>query len=838
MMCRFAAALMAAVLFGPVITIGQADVSEDKGGPPSELAPIPAKPVKRSAAKAAAPEKAAQNAPASAEVTPEQVRRAIERGVAYLKSQQRRDGGWNEKMIPFPGGATTLCTLALLNAGVEPSEPHVQKALAAIRKLSLDKTYTVSLATMVFARAEPKRDLVRLSSYVKWLEGNQITTGDRKGSWSYPGGENGDNSNSQFALLALYDAERAGVPVSDKTWRLAKNYWEKCQCDDGSWVYPFRLPPGMLVTSVSKNGSMTCAGIASLVITADRIQSTDAKVAGDQIDCCVAGGVKDMDRIERGLQWLDRHFSVSSNPNQPGSWALYYLYGLERAGRLTARRFIGNHDWYREGADLLIRRQDHLSGFWTGVGHAEEDPLIGTSFALLFLSKGRWPVLLGKVKHEPENDWNRHRSDVNNLTRYVESRWRRDLTWQVVDVDHSSLEDLLQTPVLYLCGSQSPLPDQEKQRDALARKLRDYVDRGGFLFAEAYCGETGFDKGFRELMTLVFPEPEYKLRLLEPEHPIWYAEEKVDSRHQRPLWGIDFGCRTSVVYAPIEFDSSNAPKPSLSCLWELSRPGRGEKYSPAAQAEVNAALSIGVNVLAFATNRELKTKEDFFRAKTGPDGKDALERGRISIAKLRHPGGCNAAPRALGNLMEAAGRELKVRTHVREELLDLTDDALFDYPMVFMHGRTAFRLTDVERQRLKSYLERGGMLLADSICASPAFTESFRREMESIFPDRKLERVPAGDPMLTAAYGGFDLTTVSRRDPAARDANGGPLEAAVRKVPPDLQGIKFQDRWGVVFSPYDLSCALEKRDSLECRGYLREDAARIGLNVVLYAMQQ
>ena len=207
------------------------------------------------------------------------------------------------------------------------------------------------------------------------------------------------------------------------------------------------------------------------------------------------------------------------------------------------------------------------------------------------------------------------------------------------------------------------------------------------------------------------------------------------------------------------------------------------------------------------------------------------------MANLRHPGGCNVAPRALVNLMDAAGRELKVRTHVREELLDITDPALFDYHLVFMHGRTAFRLTDGERRQLKQYVERGGMLLADSICASRAFSESFRREMAAIFPDRKLERIPAGDPLLSTAYGGFDLRTVSRRDPETA-APGKPLEAAIHKVPPDLEGIKLGDRWGVVFSQYDLSCALEKQNSLECRGYTREDAARIGLNVVLYSLQQ
>jgi hypothetical protein len=399
----------------------------------------------------------------------------------------------------------------------------------------------------------------------------------------------------------------------------------------------------------------------------------------------------------------------------------------------------------------------------------------------------------------------------------------------------ASVEELLQTPVVYLCGSQSPIPDDPARRTAMVRKLRDYLDRGGFLFAEAYCDGRGFNSGFRELMQEVFPEPEYKLQLLEREHPIWYAEEKVDPGQMRPLWGVEFGCRTSVIYVPP--DPPQEPRPSLSCLWELSRPGRGEKLSTPVQGQVDAALSLGLNVLAYATNRELKNKEDLFPTASTRRPGDQVERGRLSVATLRHPGGCNAAPRAIVNLMESANRELRARTHVRQELLAITDPALFDYLLVFMHGRTAFRLTDAERQQLKQYVERGGMLLADSICGSRAFSESFRREMAAIFPHRPLERIPVGDPMLGTTYGGFDLRLVLRRDPAAAGGTS-PLEATVRRVPPDLEGVKVDNRWGVVFSQYDLSCALEKHDSLECRGYTREDAARIGLNVVLYSLQQ
>ncbi len=569
---------------------------------------------------------------AQGDITAEAVRESIDKGIAYLRQQQKIDGSWDEYMAQ-PGGISALCTLALLNAGVEPSDPQMQRALAYLRKFKPEKTYVTSLQTMVFARAEPQNDMLLINRNVKWLESTQIVEGARKGAWSYPQGS-GDNSNSQFALLALSEAERVGVQVSDKTWRLARAYWEDCQNPDGSWGY-YKNVPG--------TGSMTCAGITSLVITADRIEPPDTKVTGEKIQCCVKGESESDKGVERALNWLGANFSVSRNPNYPGGlWQLYYLYGLERAGRLTARRFIGKSDWYREGAKFLTDHQDKLSGFWSGTALAEEGRLVGTSFALLFLSKGRWPVLISKLKHPPDEDWNQHRHDVNNLTRFIESRWKKDLTWQVVDLRLAGVEDLLQAPVLFLCGSTSPLPYDAATRDEVVQKLRDYLDRGGFLFAEAYCGDTGFDKGFRDLMSRVFPEPEYRLRLLEPEHPIWHAEEIISPEQLRPLLGIDFGCRTSVVYAPQ--DPPDNPRPSLSCLWELARSGRGQPIKPPVQAQIDAALALGINVLAYATNRELRGKEEYFMTQPERRPGDQAERGRLYIAKIRHPGGCNTAP--------------------------------------------------------------------------------------------------------------------------------------------------------------------------------------------------
>ncbi len=770
---------------------------------------------------------------ARAAITAQEVREAIDRGVAHLKSKQRKNGTWAD--FGSEGGLTALCTLAMLNAGVDPEDGSLKRALDWLRDHELSSTYAVSLQTMVFCRAGPSKYRLLIGRNVGFFEKIQNTSGATKGAWGYGDHRSGtDNSNSQFALLALHEAHRAGVKVRPQTWRMAKEYWESCQHADGAWGY-YRNG-----TRAPGTGSMTCAGIASLIIVNDKVHQTDAKVVGEKVHCCNRDEDKD-DHVRRAVDWLARNFRVTANPGSPKQWGLYYLYGLERVGRLTAQRFIGRHDWYREGADFLVNDEIAGANYWKGRGHAENNDLIATSLALLFLSKGRRPVLIAKLQHPPGDDWDQHRADIANLTKYVEQQWKLDMTWQVINFGAATVDDLAQAPVLFYSGKTNPLPRGRAQLERLAGKIRGYLDRGGFLLAEANCGGRGFDKGFRALMQKVFPEPEYRLRLLPPEHPIWRAEKPVDPQFVRPLLGIDFGCRTSVIYVPPARTTSNGgngqPRPSLSCLWELSSSRDVEKYPAPVQERIKAAQAIGINILAYATNRELKPKDAIPRviARAKTDG--LAGRGRVAVATLRHPGGCNAAPRALINLLETAAAELKLRTEPQSHLISMTDEVLFNYHMAFMHGRTKFHLTELERKQLAKFVQRGGLLLVNSICGSRPFSESFRREMEAAFPNHRIERIPATDPLLTTAYGGFNLATVTRRDPQASTA-GGPLEATLRKVPPTLEGIKFGDRWGVIFSPFDLSCALEKHNSLECQGYIRKDAARIGLNVLLYSLQQ
>ncbi|MFW6169716.1 MAG: DUF4159 domain-containing protein [Planctomycetota bacterium] len=754
-------------------------------------------------------------APTRAQVDHEDVLQAIDRGIMFLKTHQDNSrGNWPEHSAQ-PGGLTALCTLALLNAGVEPDEPAVARALDYLRTFDQPKmTYSVALRTMVFCAAEPQKDMFLIRQNTKWLEATQITeTSRRKGAWAYSGRlGKGDNSNTQFALLALNEAERVGVDVSRSTWRLAREYWANSQRANGGWGYKPDDAP---------TGSMTCAGIGSSVIASGRLSSGQADVVGGEVRCC--GDAEKSEVVERGLSWLAKHFSVRRNPGS-NSWLLYYLYGVERVGRLTGRRFIGEHDWYREGTELLLRNQDEFNDYWKGTGVGETNPLVATSFALLFLSKGRRPVVMAKAKHGEGEDWDLHTGGVPNLTRAIEKEWLRELTWQTVDLSVATVEDLLETPVLFFSGRESlRLTDQQQDR------LRSYIEQGGFIFAEACDGEgcdgEAFDRSFRELMQEIFPHS--PLRLLPPEHPVWFAEGKVDPKYMRPLYGIDACCRTSVVYCP----------QNLSCLWELSAQGRERDMPEATQEKIEACVRMGQNVVAYATNRVLKQKLERPKLAATETDVSRESRGVLVIPKLDHGGGSDEAPNALANLARYLRQEVELRTLSERMVVPATSDSLSEYPILFAHGRRAFRWNSNERRALAEYIENGGFILADAICASPEFASAFREQLNAIFPRHELERIPTSHPMFSGEYGGFNLTQVTLNDPQPRGEDDR-LDSRRSQVAPLLEGLQVDGRYAVIFSPYDLSCALETGASMDCKGYVKTDAARLGTNIILFALQQ
>ena len=508
------------------------------------------------------------------------VMRAITGGAKFLLSAQRQDGSWADIENDARTGVTSLVVLALFAAGEKVDSPAIQKALAVLRGFGPDalrSTYAISLQTMVFAAAEPAKDELRIRANVEWLEEAQIKPGDPQywpGAWSYSEskkGRPGDNSHTQYALMGLNAASEAGVPVKQMVWELSRGYWERSQKRDGSWAY---TPDANAPTA-----SMTCAGVSSLIMSGRRSSRGGERLQGEKIEECGSGSV---DRtLSRGVNWLAGHFQVGQNFGAGHQWQFYYLYGLERAGRLAGARFFGQHDWYRMGAEELLHGQDKRDGSWRGQ-LIENDRVLATSFAVLFLAKGRAPVLINKLRHSPASDSNIDPDDIANLVGTISNDWKTLLTWQTVDSWNATAADLLRAPIVFINGHKAP------QFSAAERaNLRAYVEGGGVILAESCCGSAEFDQEFRSLMKQMFPKPEEELRPLPDDHPIWRARHRLTA-DVHPLLGIRRGERTVVIYTPKD----------LSCFWNQAERNRD---NPA----VVKAVKVGQNVIDYVTGRKL-----------------------------------------------------------------------------------------------------------------------------------------------------------------------------------------------------------------------------------------
>jgi hypothetical protein len=64
--------------------------------------------------------------------------------------------------------------------------------------------------------------------------------------------------------------------------------------------------------------------------------------------------------------------------------------------------------------------------------------------------------------------------DVRNLVNAVSRDWKSRLTWQVVDPNTASVQDLLQAPIVFLNGHEAPQFTEEGKKN-----LRAHVEQGG-----------------------------------------------------------------------------------------------------------------------------------------------------------------------------------------------------------------------------------------------------------------------------------------------------------------------------------------------------------------------
>lgn len=616
--------------------------------------------------------------------SPKQVDAAAATAVKFLRGQLDPDRGrcvheYDANNVRF-GGRTGLIAYALSSGGVDPKEDaRLQAALGWIRDAKLRGTYAVATRALALSavRETPARKTA-MQADAKWL----VAAAGRDGRYTYVpikgNSKTYDNSNAQFAAMAVDALARRGLHVPPAYWTTTRRWWRSQQQVDGGWGY--RIPRGMM--RVRSYGSMSAAGLATLLMC-------DARAGSEDVVRCRAS--RAAEPIREALGWMAENYTVGRNPGKGVEWYYYWLFSLQRVGRASGRKLLGGHDWQTDGTAELLRRQ-RSDGSW-GLGDRVEE----TCFALLFLARSRRPTVISKL--EFTGRWNTRPRDAANLADWLSRTFETPMNWQIVNLDANDV-DWRESPVLYLSGAGPvALGDEDIAR------LRRYALRGGLILSEAACSNGDFTLDMQKFYKRIFPD--------RPLRRIREGSLLRSIQYDRPEFAglvAHNGVRPLAVHCPRQ----------ISLSLHLGREDKGAR-----------SFEIAANVLLTATDR---TPTGTPQTRPWPATRKLTDPlATIRVATVKHEANWNPEPLAMERLVrELAQRhriELKVTPGV--EIGKLTPAS---HPIAMMTGTGKLTLTDARKAALTKYVKTGGTLVIDAAGGDDAFARAVRREILPLLP--------------------------------------------------------------------------------------------------------
>jgi len=189
-------------------------------------------------------------------------------------------------------------------------------------------------------------------------------------------------------------------------------------------------------------------------------------------------------------------------------------------------------------------------------------------------------------------------------------------------------------------------------------------------------------------------------------------------------------------------------------------------------------------------------------------------------------------PDAEYHFLQGISRLTRVETGDRGRIFSITDDSIFDYPWLYAVEVGYWYLNDIEAERLREYLLRGGFLMVDDFHGSRQW-EGFRESMQRVFPDRPIVDLPENDEVLHVLYDLDQRTQIY----GIRYFYTG-LTYEEDGVDPHWRGI-YDDNGRLMVAinhNMDLGDAWEHADTPQYPEPLTALAYRFAVNYVIYAM--
>ena len=756
--------------------------------------------------------------PRSSPATDEEIERSIRRGIGYLAmafdARTARLTGHHSSDV----STNALAVYAILQAGLAVRDERLhpggelgRRLLDGVREQSFDgvgtETYGRGLRASCLALFNRPDDRATLELDVRGL-----VEGHKNGAYTYtlvtppsassrsqkreanrrqrppdgpalpsppPWVPPYDNSNSQFGVLGVWAGADAGIEVPSAYWQQIANHWITCQFDDGTWGYAGAdyagRPRGRGALSPG-SPTMTAAALATLFVIRDyKDAARGGKIPVGQVPFSTA--------LETGLAWWEQGDNAITLSNK---WWGYSLYGIERVGLASGFKHFGKHDWYPVLARTAIDRQG-VEGGWGDI--------VGTSFTLLFLSRGRHPILMNKLRFD--GFWANRPRDVANLARYASRKLERELNWQVVDLKHD-WHEWLDAPILSI-ASHEPIDFH----DGHYEKLRQYVRAGGMIYTQA----DGDSAAFNDWVSGVFVKrlfPQYELQDLPQGHPLYASMFKFkDGRPPTRLRAVRNGSRVLLAHSPRDLAES----------WQRRQ-----------TAEKRDHFELGVNLFAYAAGRrDLRNRLD---SPYVPEPGEPPPLGRVAVARVRYAGNWDPEPAA----WERYARLFRFRTGTGADVADVAwKDLKPDVaPLAHLTGTARYDPTDAEVRALRGYVEGGGVLLVDDCGGSGAFSVSVADALRKAFPAGPLKPLDPTHPLLRKGAEGTGMAGLA--DPRVRPFAS---EQGFRNVLPQI--LRAGDG-AVVVSRLDVTSGLLGTNTWGINGYTSKYAEDLVQNVILWAL--
>jgi hypothetical protein len=374
--------------------------------------------------------------------------------------------------------------------------------------------------------------------------------------------------------------------------------------------------------------------------------------------------------------------------------------------------------------------------------------------------------------------------------------------WQITNLQ-SSVGELHDAPILYITAETPPQfnPDEK-------RKLREFTDTGGTILFEASCGAPAVREYFSALAKELWPE--WGLKPLGPDHATYISPHRLEQRPE--VMGVDDGLRTCVFLAVDD----------VSCPWQ-TRGYAGKEY----------LFKWGINLYQYATDHSpTRTTLEGSRPPKFEKYTTTVRSGgatSLRLARLKTGGDWTVGRHYKG--LEVLAAEVSKRANMT---LKVDDDgveagALSGIDIGYLTGSKELVLAPAERPGLKSYLAKGGFLLADAASGSIDFDRSFRALAGAM--GWELKPFPRTAPIMTGAFPkgvGYNVATGVQFRHSMKIARAG-------RPWGDLEGIYQDGKLVGVYSPFDLafSCTPYQADNI--KGYQQEDAIAVAINILIQA---